>query len=30
MDGTSQWITSPESRAEVHLLRAGCDATVVG
>lgn len=29
-DGTSQWITSPESRAEVHLLRAGCDATVVG
>jgi diaminohydroxyphosphoribosylaminopyrimidine deaminase/5-amino-6-(5-phosphoribosylamino)uracil reductase len=29
-DGTSQWITSAESRAEVHLLRAGCDATVVG
>ncbi len=29
-DGTSQWITSPTSRAEVHLLRAGCDATVVG
>jgi diaminohydroxyphosphoribosylaminopyrimidine deaminase/5-amino-6-(5-phosphoribosylamino)uracil reductase len=29
-DGTSQWITSPESRAEVHLLRAGCHATVVG
>ncbi|GAA3868378.1 hypothetical protein GCM10022243_37540 [Saccharothrix violaceirubra] len=29
-DGTSQWITSPESRAEVHLLRAGCQATVVG
>jgi diaminohydroxyphosphoribosylaminopyrimidine deaminase/5-amino-6-(5-phosphoribosylamino)uracil reductase len=29
-DGTSQWITSPASRAEVHLLRAGCDATVVG
>jgi diaminohydroxyphosphoribosylaminopyrimidine deaminase/5-amino-6-(5-phosphoribosylamino)uracil reductase len=29
-DGTSQWITSAQSRAEVHLLRAGCDATVVG
>jgi diaminohydroxyphosphoribosylaminopyrimidine deaminase/5-amino-6-(5-phosphoribosylamino)uracil reductase len=29
-DGTSQWITSAESRAEVHLLRAGCNATVVG
>lgn len=29
-DGTSQWITSAESRAEVHLLRAGCDATLVG
>lgn len=29
-DGTSQWITSAASRAEVHLLRAGCDATVIG
>ena len=29
-DGTSQWITSAESRKEVHLLRAGCHATVVG
>lgn len=29
-DGSSQWITSPQSRAEVHLLRAGCQATVVG
>jgi diaminohydroxyphosphoribosylaminopyrimidine deaminase/5-amino-6-(5-phosphoribosylamino)uracil reductase len=29
-DGTSQWITSAQSRAEVHLLRAGCQATVVG
>jgi diaminohydroxyphosphoribosylaminopyrimidine deaminase/5-amino-6-(5-phosphoribosylamino)uracil reductase len=29
-DGTSQWITSTQSRQEVHLLRAGCDATVVG
>ncbi|GGM67725.1 hypothetical protein GCM10012275_42890 [Longimycelium tulufanense] len=30
VDGTSQWITSATSRTEVHLLRAGCDATVVG
>ncbi|MDQ3276044.1 MAG: dihydrofolate reductase family protein [Actinomycetota bacterium] len=29
-DGTSQWITSSTSRAEVHLLRAGCHATVIG
>jgi diaminohydroxyphosphoribosylaminopyrimidine deaminase/5-amino-6-(5-phosphoribosylamino)uracil reductase len=29
-DGSSQWITSAASRAEVHLLRAGCDATVIG
>lgn len=29
-DHTSQWITSAASRAEVHLLRAGCHATVVG
>lgn len=29
-DSTSQWITSPESRAEVHSLRAACQATVVG
>jgi diaminohydroxyphosphoribosylaminopyrimidine deaminase/5-amino-6-(5-phosphoribosylamino)uracil reductase len=29
-DGTSQWISSPGSRAEVHLLRAGCQATMVG
>lgn len=29
-DGTSQWITSPESRADVHRLRALCDAVVVG
>ena len=28
-DGTSQWITSAQSRAEVHLLRAGCDATLI-
>lgn len=29
-DGTSQWITSPEARADVHRLRAECDAILVG
>lgn len=29
-DGTSKWITSAESRTEVHRLRAACDATVIG
>jgi len=29
-DGTSQWITCAASRAEVHVLRAGCRATIVG
>ncbi|MEV0344348.1 bifunctional diaminohydroxyphosphoribosylaminopyrimidine deaminase/5-amino-6-(5-phosphoribosylamino)uracil reductase RibD [Nonomuraea sp. NPDC050680] len=29
-DGTSQWITSPESRADVHRLRAESDAIVAG
>jgi len=29
-DGTSRWITSPQSRAEVHRLRATVDAVVVG
>ncbi|HVE97635.1 MAG TPA: bifunctional diaminohydroxyphosphoribosylaminopyrimidine deaminase/5-amino-6-(5-phosphoribosylamino)uracil reductase RibD [Mycobacteriales bacterium] len=29
-DGTSQWITSPEARADAHLLRAECDAVAVG
>lgn len=29
-DGTSRWITSDVSRREVRLLRAVCDATVVG
>jgi diaminohydroxyphosphoribosylaminopyrimidine deaminase / 5-amino-6-(5-phosphoribosylamino)uracil reductase len=30
VDGTSKWITSEESRADVHRLRAGHDAIVVG
>lgn len=29
-DGSSRWISSPESRADVHRLRAECDAIVVG
>lgn len=29
-DGTSQWITSDEARADVHRLRAQCDAVMVG
>ncbi|MGV9884229.1 bifunctional diaminohydroxyphosphoribosylaminopyrimidine deaminase/5-amino-6-(5-phosphoribosylamino)uracil reductase RibD [Streptomyces sp. NPDC003006] len=29
-DGTSRWITSADSRADVHRLRAECDAVVVG
>ncbi|HET7397552.1 MAG TPA: bifunctional diaminohydroxyphosphoribosylaminopyrimidine deaminase/5-amino-6-(5-phosphoribosylamino)uracil reductase RibD [Intrasporangium sp.] len=29
-DGTSQWITGPEARADVHALRATRDAVVVG
>lgn len=29
-DGTSQWITSPEARADVHRLRAEADAIVAG
>ncbi|MBO3745482.1 bifunctional diaminohydroxyphosphoribosylaminopyrimidine deaminase/5-amino-6-(5-phosphoribosylamino)uracil reductase RibD [Streptosporangiaceae bacterium NEAU-GS5] len=29
-DGTSQWITSPEARADVHRLRARSDAVVAG
>lgn len=29
-DGTSQWITSPEARADAHGLRADSDAVAVG
>ncbi len=29
-DGTSRWISSPESRADVHRLRAHADAVIVG
>ncbi len=29
-DGTSRWLTSVESRADVHAMRAGVDAIVVG
>lgn len=29
-DGTSQWITGPEARRDVHRRRAGADAIVVG
>ena len=29
-DGTSQWITGPEARADAHGLRAESDAVVVG
>jgi len=29
-DGTSQWITGPQARADVHTRRAAADAIVVG
>ncbi len=29
-DGTSKWITSPESRADVHALRSRVDTMIVG
>jgi diaminohydroxyphosphoribosylaminopyrimidine deaminase/5-amino-6-(5-phosphoribosylamino)uracil reductase len=29
-DGSSRWITGPEARADVHLLRAESDAVLVG
>jgi diaminohydroxyphosphoribosylaminopyrimidine deaminase/5-amino-6-(5-phosphoribosylamino)uracil reductase len=30
LDGTSRWITAPESRADVHALRGTVDAIVAG
>jgi len=30
LDGTSQWITSEEARADAHLLRSSMDAIVIG
>jgi diaminohydroxyphosphoribosylaminopyrimidine deaminase/5-amino-6-(5-phosphoribosylamino)uracil reductase len=30
LDGTSRWITSPESRADVHVLRGTVDAIIAG
>ena len=30
VDGSSRWITGEQARAEVHRLRATCDAVVVG
>jgi diaminohydroxyphosphoribosylaminopyrimidine deaminase/5-amino-6-(5-phosphoribosylamino)uracil reductase len=29
-DGTSRWISSPESRRDAHLLRAECDTIIAG
>jgi diaminohydroxyphosphoribosylaminopyrimidine deaminase/5-amino-6-(5-phosphoribosylamino)uracil reductase len=29
-DGTSRWISSPESRADTHTLRATCDVIIAG
>ena len=30
VDGSSRWITGPQARADVHRLRAQCDAILVG
>jgi diaminohydroxyphosphoribosylaminopyrimidine deaminase / 5-amino-6-(5-phosphoribosylamino)uracil reductase len=30
VDGTSQWITGPDARADAHVLRASVDAVMVG
>ena len=30
VDGSSRWITGPQARADVHQLRAQCDAILVG
>jgi diaminohydroxyphosphoribosylaminopyrimidine deaminase / 5-amino-6-(5-phosphoribosylamino)uracil reductase len=29
-DGSSRWVTGPQARADVHALRARCDAILVG
>jgi diaminohydroxyphosphoribosylaminopyrimidine deaminase / 5-amino-6-(5-phosphoribosylamino)uracil reductase len=29
-DGTSRWISSPQSRADTHALRAACDVIIAG
>ncbi|GAA1753241.1 bifunctional diaminohydroxyphosphoribosylaminopyrimidine deaminase/5-amino-6-(5-phosphoribosylamino)uracil reductase RibD [Luedemannella helvata] len=29
-DGSSQWITSPAARSDVHILRSSCDAIMAG
>ena len=29
-DGTSRWVSSPQSRADSHVLRAACDTVIAG